>query len=721
MNSKKIQNRFLLLAALFMALETTSAALAGGYEDMGAYLSPAEKRGRDMWYKATMGNDRHHSYVLPQRYKAPIDFYKAFGAPSRGSRFKSYGLISDPDCKPATENSYEFDVCEGDETLLQFVGKEGYRDPACDYDNKEDSCLLAFGTSAGALGFRKFPNPRFKKENWKGWANFDPLDASVEPPFLFGTTCGSCHIGFDPNNPPKDPEAPKWENIRGAIGNVFLDNQLLFVSGLPEGSLLRETLAHVRPGTTDTSAVPHDQIHNTGTFNAVINFDKRPTFWHEVSRFRRNEVTNKWEYGTKREKVHHILKGGEDNVGIDLALERVYVNIGMCSEECWQNNLPLLTGFDKRSGEQRPFSVEQCRRDCKEWSAAEDRISDMISFLLTRRPTDLVDAKNEKGEPVGKNHLNEEKARLDPLYANEGGVMEAGRVVYAKNCASCHSSQKPTLPGQPADEAFFLSLNYHKKDANGVRIDWLGNDERTEVTKIDTNKCRSLHTNHGDGNIFAEFSSDTFKRTPAPEGILEIQNGEKNGRGYYRNISLLSAWAHAPFLHNNALGPEVCNANYKGSWECIEADPSVETRIERYEKSMQMLLNPSMRVEKISLTQNDLGLTLKVPFEGLKLPVQLNIPKGTPAALLGSLNIKRMVNDQLDQLQGKLSGIKNPIEIARILKDHLQPIVSNKDTLISTLSSYSNCQDLVENKGHNFGAELSDKEKTALIHFVKTL
>ena len=30
------------------------------------------------------------------------------------------------------------------------------------------------------------------------------------------------------------------------------------------------------------------------------------------------------------------------------------------------------------------------------------------------------------------------------------------------------------------------------------------------------------------------------------------------GRGYYRNVSLLSVWAHAPFMHNNAIGPEIC-------------------------------------------------------------------------------------------------------------------------------------------------------------------
>ena len=37
-------------------------------------------------------------------------------------------------------------------------------------------------------------------------------------------------------------------------------------------------------------------------------------------------------------------------------------------------------------------------------------------------------------------------------------------------------------------------------------------------------------------------------------------NVSDGGRGYYRPISLLSVWAFAPFMHNNAIGPEVCGA-----------------------------------------------------------------------------------------------------------------------------------------------------------------
>ena len=44
--------------------------------------------------------------------------------------------------------------------------------------------------------------------------------------------------------------------------------------------------SHARPGTSDTSAVPTDQINNPGTINAIINTHQRPTF--------ANEVVDKW-------------------------------------------------------------------------------------------------------------------------------------------------------------------------------------------------------------------------------------------------------------------------------------------------------------------------------------------------------------------------------------------------------------------------------------------
>ena len=68
-------------------------------------------------------------------------------------------------------------------------------------------------------------------DNYRKFLSEDPKDAdsrsnrlfdgSVEPPFMIGMACGACHIAFDPLNPPEDTANPKWENIKGLIGNQY--------------------------------------------------------------------------------------------------------------------------------------------------------------------------------------------------------------------------------------------------------------------------------------------------------------------------------------------------------------------------------------------------------------------------------------------------------------------------------------------------------------------
>ena len=698
-----------------------------GSVDSDPQMSRAEQQGRDIWYKATAGNKRHHSMVLQQRFGAPFDWYGVFGSQTRGQRFKSYGLITDPDCRPGNEASYGFDICPGDEQLLKFVGKTGYRDPACDFDDsgdgsvaKEDACKLEFGTSTGSLGYRKFPNPRFRPERWQGWAKYNPQDASQQPPFLFGTTCGSCHIGLNPARPPRDPEAPTWDNIAGAVGNDQLALTAIHISGMNPHSPYYQALAHVQPGTVDTSAEPTDQIHNPGTINAIINTDKRPTFVQDIKRWRRNAVTRQWELSTKTEPTLAILKGGEDTVGADLAVLRVYVNIGMCSEACWQNNLININQFSGTGVKQRPFDIAQCRRDCANWRAVEDRVDSVTAFLLSRRPSDLKDAQEVDGSAVGPKIIAAVEQRYNPDYAAEGGVFAAGRQVFARNCATCHSSQKPRLPGQPRDEGFFSKVDFLARDANGVRIDWLGNDERTDVSKVGTNRCRALHSNHMQGHIWEQFASENYKNAASPSGVPELAGQAGGGRGYYRNISLLSVWAHAPFMHNNAIGPELCVATYAQKFPCVNVDTSVDGRLALYEASMHELLYPQVRLEKVAVTTEDIGLTLQVPFTGqpIPLPIQVSLPKGTPVGLIASLDIKSFVNHQINELRAQLAG-KDPLAAATLFEAKVKELLATKESLVRALSAFSNCSDLIENKGHTFGAELSDHDKTALIQYMK--
>ena len=102
------------------------------YDDPGfrlgeAGLTPSARAGREIWYKATAGNDRFHTYVFQQRVGVVIDWYRVLRTDERADRFAAWGLINDPGCctpgapgcpAKSREETYGFDWCPGDETLL---------------------------------------------------------------------------------------------------------------------------------------------------------------------------------------------------------------------------------------------------------------------------------------------------------------------------------------------------------------------------------------------------------------------------------------------------------------------------------------------------------------------------------------------------------------------------------------------------------------------------
>ena len=69
-----------------------------------AGLSPSELAGREIWYKATAGNARFHTYVFQQRVGVLVDWFRVLRADQRDDRFAAYGLINDPGCcTPGTD------------------------------------------------------------------------------------------------------------------------------------------------------------------------------------------------------------------------------------------------------------------------------------------------------------------------------------------------------------------------------------------------------------------------------------------------------------------------------------------------------------------------------------------------------------------------------------------------------------------------------------------
>jgi hypothetical protein len=776
-----------------------------GFHAGAAGLTPSERAGREIWFKATAGNGRFHTYVFQQRLGVLIDWYRVLNSSSRGERFKTWGIINDPDCctpgsancpRRSLDETFGFDYCPGDDDLLAYVGKPGYQDPACTFedapldtttphgrkDQRQSACDLAFGTSTGALGFRKFPNPRFDAGRWRSlngsmasWSGLTRtlqasgpdsrtsrlLDASIEPPFLIGMSCGACHIAFNPLNPPRDAEQPAWENIDGLVGNQYSRASEIMASGMPASSLEWQIFAHARPGTVDTSAVPNDQVSNPGTMNPLMNLERRPTFEEQVTKWRPSASCPAdadaracwcepgkdgkcWQKSQATERVHHILKGGEDSVGALEAIQRVYFNIGSCSEECWVNHITDLRQADPkhRGFGQTPFDIGQCRRDCANFRAIEDRLQNIADFLFTGRPADLYRARG----------LGSQEALVAQLDREFGAnAVARGKAVFAETCARCHSSE----PG-PWD----ASTDFHAVVAGRpeVRRDFLSNEKPIPVTEVGTSRSRALHSNHLTGHVWEEYGSDTLRARPPVEGIEEPHDG---GRGYYRPISLLSVWAFAPFMHNNAIGPEVCGnptdpakelyrSPYvlRGTWTrmpnpppCVPFDPSVEGRYRLFRASMEELLNPETRIPKITLV--DEPIIIDGPtFPGEDQGFELQIPAGVPASVPGNLRHKELVADLVllktdvqrlrDKYQSRGSAEVDNITttLQEILRQLTTGLVTSPDAVVSRIGRehlpflqrmYSNSTVDVENDGHTFGRSLSPADKRALIAFLATL
>src|SRR5260370_36635951 len=92
---------------------------------------------------------------------------------------------------------------------------------------------------------------------------------------------------------------------------------------------------------------------------------------------------------------------------------------------------------------------------------------------------------------------------------------------------------------------------------------YLSTELRVPVTLLQTNACSPLATNAIGGNIWDNFSSQSYKDLPSAgtATIYDPFTGEAKayllpagGRGYTRPPSLISVWSTAPFLLNNSLG-----------------------------------------------------------------------------------------------------------------------------------------------------------------------
>jgi hypothetical protein len=660
--------------------------------DGGIDLSPEEIMGRNAWNLWSAGNQQFWNHAAQDSYGL-MDLLKMLDNRkfSRGERFKVLGLVNEPGFRAATKPD-QFGLWLDEQVEPEPAGIDE----------------TVYGKPSGILGFRLFPNPEFSDQARKKWDGDrfmnDPSyynDNKLVRPYRVGVACGSCHIAPNPSNPPADPENPRWENLASAIGNQYINEGKVFACNVEKGGFFYEMLAAQPRGTSDTSRIATDHINNPNAINAIFLLAERE----------RIQVPEKMAGGTLAlpgEKevmpVAHILKDGADSVGIPGATIRVYVNIGMFSEY-WLTRHQRLIGLTK----QEPFEIPYAREHSVFWRATEERLDNIRKFFERLQPFRLAAA------PGGQAYITADAA-----------VMTRGKEVFAESCAACHSSKQPppNIDSHSGEgKAWFRAA---VMDDKFLEDNFLSNEKRYPLTKIETNSARAFATNAKAGHIWDNFSSVTYKELSPVDELeffnpfdethpLKFKPKDKDvAPGYYRTPSLVSLWSSAPFLHNNVLGKFTC-------------DPSVAGRMEAFNDAVEKLLWPEKRLNKESIwrTQDDCTLHLRKEFVPERLHVIRAmadsdgyvkvgmIPKGTPINLVANLDPDFRNPDVFIKIAQKLIKLKT----TNLSRDKA---AAEFNQLIADLLAANKCPDFVEDKGHYFGTDLPDNDKRALIEYLKT-
>jgi len=382
----------------------------------------------------------------------------------------------------------------------------------------------------------------------------------------------------------------------------------------------------------------------------------------------------------------------------------VYVNIGMFSEY-WLTRHNRLIGLTP----QKPFEIPYAREHSVFWRATEERLDNIAAFFRKLKSFRLADTREGQA-----------------YITTDAAVMTRGKEVFAESCAVCHSSKQPPPNVDPRSGEGKTWFRAEVMKPDFLKDNFLSNDKRYPLTKIETNSARAFATNAKADHIWDNFSSQTYKEL-SPVDELEFFNPfdethpikfkpkERNvGPGYYRTPSLVSVWSSAPLLHNNMLGK-------------FTGDPSVPGRMDAFNDAVEKLLWPEKRLNKDSIwrTQNDCSLHLRKefvpkPLQALRALADRNgyvnvgmIPKDTPVNLIGNMEPDFRNIDVFRKIAEKLIKLKT----TKLSRDEA---AAEFNKLIPDLLAANKCPDFIEDKGHYFGTDLADTDKRALIEYLKT-
>jgi hypothetical protein len=756
--------------------------------DGGVVLTADEVKGRNTWIVWDGGNDRFWNAITTNSV-GTLDFLKTLSSHpglkfSRDNRWNYLGLVNEPCFEKATAPDPDrfglwLDKRRKDCPADTFENEQKYPGVKVGARGKNLPVGSFYGYATGVVGLRLFPNPDFDESAAKRWDAeryySDPgyyLSKDLVRPYRVGMSCGFCHVGPNPLKPPADPENPAWENLSSNVGAQYFWVDRIFAWEADPSSFPFQLFHTARPGSLDTSLVSTDYINNPRTMNAVYALGPRLAIakrWgketlaggslnnRQFNDFVKEGPLTEFFQPPNTVLTPRVLKDGSDSVGALGALNRVFLNIGLFSEE-WMLHFNALVGGKPTT----PIEIAIARRNSSYWQATEAQTPNLaLFFLKSTAPHHLKDA------PGGAAYLTADAVTLTH-----------GKEVFAERCARCHSSKipQPALgvdPGGCAGPGYLDCWNKYwawtktdefKQQMRAIVLaddfidgNFLSTELRVPVTLLQTNACSPLATNAIAGSIWDNFSSQTYKQMPSV-GTITVYHPvtgaprdyqmPAGGRGYTRPASLISLWSTAPFLQNNSVGQ-------------FNPSPSVDARMASFNSSIEQMLWPerrdkdSMLGDKVPgrIDRTTASSYLRVPagyvpdflrpLEGWfqrYFPafvgdngIQLGpIPAGTPVGLLSNLEI---VSDDPDPLVRAAHDAKALALLLRIKHDlaALPKNATDEDArkvfanLVDPLLELSKCPDFIVNRGHYFGTDrfaeepgLSDADKKALIEFLKT-
>jgi hypothetical protein len=778
--------------------------------DRGVSLTPDEVKGRNNWIVWTGGNDRFWNYLSNNSYGV-FDLLKTLSSHpklgySRDDRWKYLGLVNEPCFEKATAadpNKYglwldkrvEGPDCPPD----PFANATKYPGVAIGARGKTMPLGSYYGEPSGIVGLRLFPNPDFDDAAKAKW---DPVryyedqsyydDQTLVRPYRVGMSCGFCHVGPSPIKPPQDPERPKWENLNSNPGAQYFWINRIFVwqregSGI-ESNFIWQLFHTSPPGALDTSLVSTDYINNPRTMNAVYSLASRLQISkgsgkeqlagggllnRQLNEFPNTKALSQYFEAPSTVWTPRVLKDGSDSVGALGALNRVFINIGLFSEE-WLTHFRPLVGGQEIS----PIKIADAKKNSGYWQATELQTPDVALFFLKTAQPDRLSEAIDAG--AIKTMATDALAKTGLKTPDE--ALRRGKVVFAERCARCHSSKVPAPPAGVDDGAcagggtgpnYLQCWNKYwewaksesfKKQMTDIVLDpafldgnYLSNERRVPVTLLETNACSPLATNALANNIWDNFSSQSYKDLPSV-GTITVHHpltGQPRqyqmpagGRGYTRPASLISLWSTAPLLLNNSVG----NFNYQ---------PSVEGRLASFNDSIEQMLWPEKRktdkdvMRSIGLPETSAvnvpgymyrtTATSYLKVAGGYLPPDLQplagfgqrwlpwvfgesgvevgpIPKGTPVNLLANLRLVAETSDLGQRLAHKERLIRLFTTIIHDLKQIERSGSTQaereanalgifmKSPIVDELLAVSKCPDFVVNRGHYFGTNLFKEE-----------